>query len=628
MEFINRLSQRASLRLGLVLPVMVYVAIAIFWQSRGFYEITGDEPHYLLITDSLVRDHDLQVENNYLIDTPVRQASASDLSGGAHTYNRFSRHNIGLPLLLTIPYSIAGITGVRVFMALLAGLWPLLLFKVLVQFTLSRVWSLVTALVVAIGLPFSAASNQIYPDLLAGMITLYVTWRVFGGFRNEGPSFSLVTSLSIGLSIAFLPWLHLRFAPPAIVLLAAYTYVVMRRSGIAASHPLRRRYVIPAGFVLSSLILLGLYNRAAFGSIFGPFSESYLTFRPTEIGMIFFGLHWDQSEGMFVQQPMLLLGLIGIPALLREHRQGAIILGLLYCSVLVPAAMHPALYGGYSFLGRFWWTVVSLWIFPMAFAVRSLLKRNALTFSFLCLGAIALQGWLAAKWLLHDHFLMNLNVPVWAARSFFDDTDLLRYLPTFRDFDAYLKHPANYVAVLADILLIVSGLLWRRRKHLVAGLWSVFLITGAAGILLIPPSTGSLKLKGIDLPSQIGTLEGFDRVATEKDGPGWLTFGPYTMLVKGRYEAALEYESTAVKAGFARFDISCDQGGNVIKEAELPPSNANHGVFTFEFLVSREQSLNSLFEFRIRYLGHGEMKMKRLTITPVSITGMYDKGQS
>jgi len=283
----------------------------------------------------------------------VRPASAANLSEnlGPHTYNRFSRHSIGLPLLLTIPYSIAGITGVKVFMALLAGLWPLLLFKVLVQFTLSRAWSLITALVIAIGLPFSAASNQIYPDLLGGMITLYLTWRVLNGLRNDRPSYSLITSLSIGLLIAFLPWLHLRFAPPAILLLAAYSYVAMRKSGIAASHPQRRRYVISAGLVLGSLLLLGLYNRAAFGSIFGPLSESYLSFHPTEIGMIFFGLHWDQSEGMFVQQPMLLLALIGLPALLREHRQGAILLGLLYCSVLLPAAMHPALYGGYCFLG-------------------------------------------------------------------------------------------------------------------------------------------------------------------------------------------------------------------------------------------------------------------------------------
>jgi len=242
-----------------------------------------------------------------------------------------------------------------------------------------------------------------------------------------------------------------------------------------------------------------------------------------------------------------------------------------------------------------------------------MIKKRSPTLLLFFLGVVALQGWLAAKWLLHDGFLLNQNVPVWAARSFFDDTDLLKYLPTFRDFDAYLKHPANYVAVLAGILLMVSGLLWRRRMRLVAGLWTVFLITGAAGILLIPPSTGSLKLKGIDFPSQIGTLEGFDRVATEKDGPGWLTFGPHTMLVTGRYEVALEYESSAVNAGFARFDISCNDGSNVIKEAELPPSDANHGVFRFEFLVSREQSLNSLFEFRIRYLGHGEMKMKKLS---------------
>src|SRR5260370_1368217 len=107
MAFTKSLIRQASWRFLLVVPVIVYLSIALFWQSRGFYKITGDEPHYLLITESLLRDHDLQVANNYLTDNPVRRASAVDLTKDldAHTYNKYSRHTIGLPILLTIPYS-------------------------------------------------------------------------------------------------------------------------------------------------------------------------------------------------------------------------------------------------------------------------------------------------------------------------------------------------------------------------------------------------------------------------------------------------------------------------------------------------------------------------------------------
>src|SRR5260370_27400850 len=144
MAFIKSIVGLASGRLLLVVRVMVYLSTTLYWQSRGLYRITGDEPHYLLITDSLIRDRDLKVDNNYLIDTPVQQASALNLSKdfGAHTYNGYSRHTIGMPILLAIPYAIGGVTGSRVFMALLAGLWPLLLFKVSVQLTPSLQWPL------------------------------------------------------------------------------------------------------------------------------------------------------------------------------------------------------------------------------------------------------------------------------------------------------------------------------------------------------------------------------------------------------------------------------------------------------------------------------------------------------
>ena len=64
----------------LALPLLVYVSVTVFWHSRGLYRITGDEPHYLLIAESLIRDHDLRVENNYLTDNPVQEAARLDFS--------------------------------------------------------------------------------------------------------------------------------------------------------------------------------------------------------------------------------------------------------------------------------------------------------------------------------------------------------------------------------------------------------------------------------------------------------------------------------------------------------------------------------------------------------------------
>lgn len=103
-------------------------------------------------------------------------------------------------------------------------------------------------------------------------------------------------------------------------------------------------------------------------------------------------------------------------------------------------------------------------------------------------------------------------------------------------------------------------------------------------------------------------------MATEKDGPGWLTFGPYTRLRPGLYNVTLEYESSATQS----FDIVRDAGVNLIRVAQLPASDTNAGAFTDEFSVGTERSLNDIYEFRVRHLGQGELKFSRLTTTPIS----------
>src|SRR5438132_1473814 len=157
-----QVTHRIPLSLLLALPVLAYLAVPLFWRARDIYVITGDEPHYLLIADSLMRDRDLRVLNNYKIETtPVQQAMKMKLyvpgQMGVHLYGEYSNHGIGLPLAISIPYFLTGVTGARVFLALVGGLWPLLIYLVLFQITQSRLWSIIVALTLGIGLPFSAA---------------------------------------------------------------------------------------------------------------------------------------------------------------------------------------------------------------------------------------------------------------------------------------------------------------------------------------------------------------------------------------------------------------------------------------------------------------------------------------
>lgn len=642
MRRIDSLLEKIPIRPLLVLPLALYLGVTLYWQCKGIYKLVGDEAHYLLIAESLIRDGDVQVKNNYSSDTPVQRAAPVKLSdpvhSGPHLFNEYSRHNPGLPLLLAIPYFIAGIAGAKIFMVLLAGFWPLLIYRTLFRITESKHWSALVACTVGLGLPFLAAANQIFPDLLGGMIIFYLAEKIFRiADTKVDASASRVGDLWIGILIAFLPWLHLRLVAPAFLLLLGYIYVLTDRSRRQHGRPILRQWLVPAIVLGGSLILMAVYNLIAFSNPLGPYGSHSWHFHLRDNAMIFLGLHWDQTQGMFMQQPLLLLSLIGIVPFVKANWRAAALIGMLYLSILVPNSLHPAWYGGFSIVGRFWWAAVGLLIFPMAYTVRFLLKRRKLVLLLLCAVSIILQGWLAYKWLFRELFLVRRVWPIWAMRSFYEDTGALLLLPTFDSFVLYVRHPSNYVSVFFGLLLIFTGWLWQRGRIRLSGkIWALSLAFGIAIVAFVPPAIPSWRLAASHMGSQIGTLarsnrifteedgagplETTSRLATEQDGVGTLAFGPYSIMLSGDYEVTVEYEyehSTDTPA--AHFDIVYGPQLTLVADVELPRSEMNNGVFRHRFTVRESQSLEPLFQFRIHYPGHGKLRLDWLTITPISL---------
>lgn len=633
MPSVNRLTRRALPYILLLLPVFFYLAIALYWQSRGIYGLAGDEPHYLLIADSLYRDHDLFVENNYLIETPVHRACkvnfADPVDMQRHLRNGYSMHNIGLPLLLLIPYGLAGVMGAKLFITLLAGLWPFLLYKAAFQIIESRPWSILIALTISLGLPYLPVSNQIYIDLVGGMIILYSAERIIGILRGHyEPISSTAHNLYLGLLIGFLPWLHIRLGAPACLLLLGYIYAVsskQRRSAVAVT---RRSVLLPVAIVVCSGIALAAYNQIAFGNaVFGPY-YGYLSFDVRKIALTFTGLHWDMAHGMFMQQPLLLLGLCGIAPLVKDNWKSAALLALLSISVLLPNSMLSLWYGGASFYGRYNWAIVSLWIFPLAYAVKIFFRYRKTFILPLCVASMLLQGWMASRWLSDDGLLINTGWPAWAAKNFYSYNQwLVLRLPFFKNSNDYenlnycLRQPSNYLCLLLSALLLITGWLYLRGKtRLLIKLWPLFLIAAASVIILIPPATSFWSIEPENLPSQVGSLMDKSRIA--KDGEtsaGYLMYGPYVLLLTGKYEATLEYESNYQSPSLApQFDIVYDTGAKVVFKTNLPPSDANGGKFKYQFSVDDAVSMRKPFEFRVWYTGSGTLMVKRLTIAYLS----------
>ncbi|MEO8035846.1 MAG: hypothetical protein ABI837_15525, partial [Acidobacteriota bacterium] len=99
---------------GLCVPAMLRTAI------------DGDEPYYLLLTDSLLRDHDLDLRNQYR-DRALAVTGRADLQAmpgdptGPHG-EQYSRHEPFLPALMLPGYAVAGLPGALATIVLFGGL--------------------------------------------------------------------------------------------------------------------------------------------------------------------------------------------------------------------------------------------------------------------------------------------------------------------------------------------------------------------------------------------------------------------------------------------------------------------------------------------------------------------------
>ncbi|HEY7190586.1 MAG TPA: hypothetical protein VH436_28740, partial [Vicinamibacterales bacterium] len=88
--------------------LIVLAVFLVVWglSTHGTYAGSGDEPHYLIIAQSIAFDFDLDVENNYA--QPGNLIGAGALQPELHARrgrNNIMRpvHDIGLPLLFA-PY--------------------------------------------------------------------------------------------------------------------------------------------------------------------------------------------------------------------------------------------------------------------------------------------------------------------------------------------------------------------------------------------------------------------------------------------------------------------------------------------------------------------------------------------
>lgn len=325
---------------------------------------TGDEPHYLIMTQSFLRDGDFDLRNNY--ENKDYLEYYPEYIPDPHVTvvgNRwYPVHGIGLSILAAPFFLVGGRLGVIGLLTLItvAGmgiLWSLVHRAGFVPWTAS-----VVTLIAGFTLPLASLSGQIFPEVPAFLLvalafravlapTLHVDDRI--GVLRLRP----MADWELGgfvLSLVILPWLHPKYmAISAALLLSAAT--LWRQPG-----RIRALAVAVAGSVVSIIALVLLSNQwygvplpgAGIMMAHTPFSQNW--FEPiaahflTKPWVGLAGALFDQHSGLFFASPVYVIAIPGVILLWRRERRWAIACGLIFASVYLPAGAFGVWYGGFS----------------------------------------------------------------------------------------------------------------------------------------------------------------------------------------------------------------------------------------------------------------------------------------
>jgi len=311
---------------------------------------TGDEPHYLIMTQSLLADGDFDLRNNY--ENRDYQVYHPAIIPDPHVIVRgeswYPVHAVGLPILAAPVYAVGGRMGVVVLLTVctVAGIGLLWSVLRLAGFE-SRVAG-ITTLVTGLTLPMTAMAGQVFPEVPAFLLVVIALWAILAPDQSRWHRFGLL------LSIGILPWLHPKYALLSGAILLFLALVRRGRAGIiqvlagvavlivsVAGHALLSYYWYGAALPGASVLV----TRGPTPSDWLPAIIGHFFVRPW-VGL--FGVLFDQHSGLFFASPVYLLAVPGIVLLWRRAWALAVGCGLIFVSVYLLAGSYGVWYGGYS----------------------------------------------------------------------------------------------------------------------------------------------------------------------------------------------------------------------------------------------------------------------------------------
>ena len=496
----------------------------------------GDEPHYLVMAQSLSRDGDLAIENNHTRGDYL-EYYRGDRPLAPHYLTRgvdgeiYSVHPVGLPLMLAPLYAAGGYTAAWTGLVVVAAATGALLVAWLLRLGLPTSAACFAWVAVYSGAPFFFFSFTVYPEMTAGLMVLAALLILEGQPAPTAASpRGLLRWVAVGAAAGWLPWLSSKYAPLAAAVLLVGAGRLWWPGGRPV--PLGRIWkpllALLAPFGSSMLVWLGffaLYWGTPWpGAPYGGDPQTHPYRLPVGVP----GLLFDQEYGVLPHAPIHALALAGGLAMWRSGARGrrlAVELTLLVAALLGTVGAFHIWWGGSSPPGRPVVSVLPLLGVPLAWLYATTGERSwtrGLARGLVLVGVgvtvllgVAEEGLLLVNQRDGSSSLLAYLSPVWPLPSMF---------PTLIGDAPAVAYRA--IALWIGVGLATVWLLARPTRPLQGALARTSIVVAAVvGLsLLVPATTGhSARASRLDDRSRIGLLDRFD--ATRR--PTALVYDPW-----------------------------------------------------------------------------------------------------
>lgn len=329
----------------LIAALLVYIGISAYHIHRT--SLTGDEPHYLLITHSLWHDRDTNLYNNYeqrdyeaFFWYDLKPAWGDQVS---ETEIYSYRHSGGFPHLLIPGYALGGQWGAVLQMNLIAALLMAQVFLLAYDLFQSIPAAFLAWLTCAFTVPSLVYMGQLYPEMPAALFTILAVRlirRLAAGEVANGAAFWRHAGLMALWCTALLA-LKTRYLPIAAMLALAWLIALIRVRWRGKRMLIALAWLPAVGLVGGGIIML--IDRVVFDGAFWErlrdlkFMAYIFSGHNPLYGAL--GLLFDQEYGLLTYTPLYAASLLGFGFMTRrEWRAYWPIVGALAVNYAVIAA--------------------------------------------------------------------------------------------------------------------------------------------------------------------------------------------------------------------------------------------------------------------------------------------------